>query len=242
MKMSVLIVDDDLDFAESLAELIQIEGHSSHVSTSGVDAISQYSQKPFDLVLMDMKMPGMNGVEAFNGIRKEYGGAQVAMMTGFAVESQLSEALHNGALEILTKPIQINALDSLLEHTLKKQTVLLVDDDVDFSSSVKEILENKGLRTIVVTGGDEAVIAALHGGFDVLLLDIRLQGNHGLEILEHLKQEGRIIPTIVITAYIEEEGEAVKQFSEEWGVEIMAKPIHPGQLLDSIRGFVTLND
>ena len=141
MKLRILIVDDDIDFAESLADIIQLKGHGSYIANSGMDAIVQYSRKPFDLVLMDMKMPGLNGVQTFNGIRKIYSDARVTMMTGFAMETQLIQALQNGALSVLAKPIDINKLVGILDQANREQIILLVDDDEDFSSGLKDLSE-----------------------------------------------------------------------------------------------------
>ena len=98
------------------------------------------------------------------------------------------------------------------------------------------------MRTIIASNGKEAIDFALNSSFDVLLLDLRLPDRHGLEVVNRLKTEGRGIPTIVITAYAEEESEAIKQFSEDWEAEVLSKPINPSLLLDRIEDLRTTNN
>ena len=67
--LQILVVDDDYDFAESLAEVLEDRGHVITIANSGEEAIEVFNNDKFDLIFMDVKLPGMNGVESFLAIR-----------------------------------------------------------------------------------------------------------------------------------------------------------------------------
>jgi DNA-binding response OmpR family regulator len=90
----VLIVDDDNDHAESLADMVEIRGHSAAIANSGEAAIEQFRTGDFGFVLLDVRLPGINGVETFLELKHIQPDAQVMMMTAFSVEQVVSQAAH----------------------------------------------------------------------------------------------------------------------------------------------------
>jgi two-component system, NtrC family, response regulator HydG len=107
VKYCILIVDDDRDHAESIADILAMHGHDVAMAFSGEEAVRRFGERGFDLTLMDVKLPGINGVEAFFELRRQRADAQVIMMTGFSVEQLLSQAMLNGARGVLYKPLAI---------------------------------------------------------------------------------------------------------------------------------------
>ncbi len=96
--LRVFIVDDNQDFAESLALLIEGRGYDVELAFSGEEAIEKFHQQDFDITFMDVKLPGMDGVESFVEIRKFERSARVVMMTGYSVEQLLEQAVEQGAV------------------------------------------------------------------------------------------------------------------------------------------------
>jgi DNA-binding NtrC family response regulator len=113
-QLEILVVDDDVDNANSLAEIFEMEGHRVTTANSGKDAIRAYEAKNFDIAFMDIAMPGKNGVESFFEIRKFKPRARVYMMTGYSVETLVQKAIENGALGVLHKPVDLERVLSLL--------------------------------------------------------------------------------------------------------------------------------
>lgn len=113
--LSILVVDDDVDNAMSLSELFQLEGHRVQVAHDGLRAIEAYETASFDIAFMDIMMPGKNGVESFLEIKRKRPDAKVVMMTAFSVDQLISQALENGAMAVLSKPMEINRTLSALE-------------------------------------------------------------------------------------------------------------------------------
>jgi CheY-like chemotaxis protein len=119
MSLHVLIVDDDRDHAESVADILEMRGYAIDIAGSGEAGVAKFGEGGFDVVLMDVKMPGMNGVEAFFAIREIKPDAQVLMMTGFSVEELVERAMANGAIGTLRKPLAIPQLLQTFESLAK---------------------------------------------------------------------------------------------------------------------------
>jgi two-component system, NtrC family, response regulator HydG len=107
--LSVLIVDDDHDLAEGLAELLQIHGYDVVVASNGKEAVERFRDQDYDMTFMDVRMPVMNGVESFFEIRRIRPTAKVVLMTGFK-EEIVGKALEAGAMGLLNKPFGVEAL------------------------------------------------------------------------------------------------------------------------------------
>ncbi len=115
-KGSVLIVDDNESLCETLSFILNRKGYATTTAHDGPDAIKQTEETPFDLTLMDIRMPLMNGVDALKKIRRLRPKAAVVMMTGYSVEELVKEALEEGAFGIIYKPLDIDRIISLIEE------------------------------------------------------------------------------------------------------------------------------
>jgi len=112
----IFVVDDDRDHAESIADILAMQGYEVEMAFTGEDAVRRFGESHFDLTLMDVKLPGMNGVEAFLALKQTRPDAHVIMMTGFSVEPLLSQALSSGAGGILHKPFAVTDLLSAVKQ------------------------------------------------------------------------------------------------------------------------------
>ena len=112
--LRIIVVDDNRDFAESIAEVLSAKGHDVIVSFSGRHAVSTCARESFDLALLDIKMPGLNGVESLSRIRRIRPDANVVMMTAYSVDELLQRAIDEGALGVLRKPFPLQDLDDML--------------------------------------------------------------------------------------------------------------------------------
>ena len=122
LKLRILVVDDNQELAESLAEVLEARCYQGEVAFSGEEAVRKFAEQEFDLTFMDVKMAGMNGVEAFFEILKLKPNAQVIMVTAFSVEHLLQQAVDKGAAGVLHKPFNRNKLHSLLGAAQSRMT------------------------------------------------------------------------------------------------------------------------
>ena len=231
--LRVFIIDDDRDLAESLADLLEAKGHSVELAFDGKQAIERFRAEDFDLVFMDVKMPGMSGVETFLEFRKLKPDASVVMMTGYSVEQLLQEAVDNGAMGVLHKPFSIDEVLAVLDTVKPHGIVLVADDNPDFAQSIEPILGAHGYRVTVARTGQEAVDRVIAGGVDCLILDLRLPVLNGLDVYLTLKKAGRAVPTIIVTGYAEEERDSLAAL-QPMALPVLTKPFDPMLLLRRI--------
>ena len=105
MSNQILLIDDNVDLIETLSESLEIKGYSVLTATSAKQGIELYSKNYPCIVFMDVKMPEMDGYDAFKIIRKLDPNAKVVLVTGHQVKSKTSDAFLNGLLDILEKPV-----------------------------------------------------------------------------------------------------------------------------------------
>jgi two-component system, NtrC family, response regulator HydG len=229
----VFIVDDDKDLAESLSIALEGSGCEVEIAHSGEEAIKAFSEKDFDIAFMDVKLPGKNGVESFLEIKKMKPGIKVVMMTGYSVEQLLEQALENGAWGIIHKPIDMLKLLETLNNVGEKG-VLVVDDDPDFVTSTQDFLTDSGYRVFVASNGEEAIHNIRSKAIDVLILDLRMPILNGLETCIELKKEGIFVPTIIVTAFADEEKTTIDTLCLMPVCGLLKKPFDPKELIESI--------
>jgi two-component system response regulator HydG len=233
--LDIFIVDDDRDFAESLAEILTQAGHRVELCFDGESAVSIFRQQKFDITFMDVKLPGKNGVESFFEIRKINPQARVIMMTAYSVEQLLAQAIERGAIGVLRKPFDTSRLIRMLEDVKPDGVILMADDDPDFVDSLQHLLVGQGYKVVVARTGQEAVSTILADGIDILVLDLKLPILSGLEVYLELKQRNRTLPTIIVTGYADEEAQAMDQLRAMSIAGCLIKPFDPQKMLEIIQ-------
>jgi len=233
--LSIFIVDDDQDFAESLAEILTGAGHRVELCFDGETAVRIFQEKEFDITFMDVKLPHKNGVESFFEIRKINPRARVVMMTAYSVEQLVAQAIRNGAIGVLRKPFDTSRVMGMLEDVQPDGVILMADDDPDFVDSLRQLLVDNGYKVVVARTGREAVTTILADGIDILVLDLKLPVLSGLEVYLELKRRNRALPTIIVTGYAVEEAETMDQLRAMSVAGCLVKPFDPQKLLEIIQ-------
>ena len=106
----VLIVDDNRDFADGLAEFLELFGHQVDITFTGESGINAAVANSYDTILVDVGLPGLNGIESLLRIKQTDNKARCFLMTGFSADHIAAQGYEAGALEILTKPIDLEEL------------------------------------------------------------------------------------------------------------------------------------
>ena len=115
--LKVLVVDDDRDGADGLADLVTVFGHESRTAYSGEAAVSVSEQEHFDLTFMDLHMPGMNGIEAYLSIRRTKPDAKVVFITGLDDEKLQQLSFRREVLDVIYKPVDLREILSAIQST-----------------------------------------------------------------------------------------------------------------------------
>lgn len=118
--LRVLLVDDEEELVETLAERLEIRGIDAEAVTSGEDALRLLLDYTFDVVLLDVKMPGISGLEVLKLIRRQRPATQVILITGHGSAEDGESGLQQGAFDYVVKPIDIDTLIGKMREAAKK--------------------------------------------------------------------------------------------------------------------------
>jgi CheY-like chemotaxis protein len=131
---NILVVDDNKDLLNTFALILKRKGYIVDTAMDGLQALEKFKAHHFDVVLMDVVMPGMNGVETLRRMRESNSGAKIILMTAYCEDEQLRGAFREGVFETLYKPVNIGKLMELLEAATQDPLFLTIDND-DFRYS-----------------------------------------------------------------------------------------------------------
>ena len=113
---SVLVVDDHAGMRNTLIDILEEEGFEVDSACCGDEAVDRFKQHPFNAVIMDVMMPGINGVQAFQQMKHFNKDTKAIFMSAFAMEDLKDQALSDGAVAFLYKPIDPDQLINLVEQ------------------------------------------------------------------------------------------------------------------------------
>lgn len=119
----ILVVDDQLGVRRLLFETFREDGHQVEMAANGIEAIKLTQEFQPDLILMDMKMPGMNGIETMRQVRALGNNVGVIMMTAYGDVQNMEQARDLGVLHYLSKPFDLFELRDKVREALKEETV-----------------------------------------------------------------------------------------------------------------------
>ena len=174
---TILLVDDDRAFRLSTAELLRQEGHAVVLAASGAEAAEKLKAGPVDLMLLDLRMPGVDGLGVVEALRAHGEGVPILMISGFGTIEAAVEALHLGVDDFLTKPVDPDVLNGRIGELLERRpTAGRLDEAqqvgiVGRSPAMREVFAS--IRrvaptdtTVLITGetgtGKELVARAVH--------------------------------------------------------------------------------
>jgi len=167
-KKKILIVDDDLAFRVGTTAMLEDQGYTTGSAVSGEEALRIVSETRYDLVLSDLVMPGINGIELVSGIHKIQPDLPIIMVTGFASVSTAVEAMRRGAYDYVTKPSDndemLIKIQRALEEQDKERELINLREEVHeiytFSNIVSRNSKMKQVFRLVekVAGTDVAVL------------------------------------------------------------------------------------
>lgn len=119
-KMKVLLVDDEEDFVNALAERINMRDLEGNVALNGEQALQTVEEDAPDVMVLDLRMPGIDGMEVLRRVRKAYPGVEVIVLTGHGSEKDEREARKLGAFAYLQKPVELDVLMETMKGAYQK--------------------------------------------------------------------------------------------------------------------------
>jgi len=227
-KASILIVDDNISLCKTMSFVLGRKGYAVAIAKDGPEAIERVKERPFDIIFMDIKMPLMNGVETYRSIKKIRPGAVTVMMTAYAVEDLVQEALQEGAYGIIYKPLDIEKVVASIEkvrETKEGALILVVDDDPATCITLKNILVKRKYRVGLASSGEEAIAMAKDRAYNIIFIDMKLPTINGLETYLAIKKINPEVVAIMMTAYRQEMADLVEQALHNDAYTCVYKPL-----------------
>ena len=144
--MKILVVDDDRRIVKTTCDILNVKGHEAIDAYTGEEGVEKVMSERPDCVLMDIKMPGISGVEAMKQMRAVIPDLPVVLVSAYATEDTLTAAKSDGAYAVLSKPLNFQMVLSFLSLLRKEESILVVDDDPEFCKTLKDILTMRGYQ------------------------------------------------------------------------------------------------
>jgi DNA-binding NtrC family response regulator len=141
LKAKVLLVDDEEDFLATLAERLESRGLKVNTVTRGEDAVATVEGQNFDLIILDLAMPGIDGLETLKRIKARQPDAEIIMLSGKGSVKTSTEAMKLGAEDFMEKPVNITELMDKISEAKEKRMLVLQSKS---AKEIEKILHSKG--------------------------------------------------------------------------------------------------
>ncbi len=236
--MRILIADDQENMRLTLADILTDEGHQVEVVASGEHAVERCTKTQFDVILMDVRMDGIDGVEAMRQLQQRQDGARVILMTAFSTDELKRLALDEGAVAILPKPLDIEHVLKLVGE-VKDMTVLIVENDAEAAGAMEKGLKQRGYWVRTVHTPQEALALADQVHFEILFIDVALPTMNGLDLYVALRRATPSSTAIMMCRPRPDDQQLAREAVQRTAYTIVSKPIdvlHVLELLERVTG------
>jgi two-component system response regulator HydG len=232
---SILVVDDDMDTCRNLADILSDLGYHVDTAHDGPTALERVRERAYDIALLDLKMPDMDGVALYREIKRLRSGTVAIIVTAYASSETAHEALTAGAWQMLPKPVDFPKLLALVEEALGQPLVMVVDDDQELCATLWDLLRERSYRVCLAHDEREAAKHLRDSSFSVVLIDMRLPQGDGSTVFRLVRDTNPKARTVLITGHRSEMDQTVQQVVAEGADAVCYKPFDVPVLLKTLR-------
>lgn len=229
----ILLVDDDESVRITLAANLELEGLEVVEAGGAAAALALIRQHRFDLVLSDVRMPGMGGVDLFLAVKAAAPGLPVLLMTGFTAEEAVSRAVAAGVFAVLIKPFDISHAVKALQRALRRPAVLIVDAAEATVVAAAEALRGVGVGVEAAFDGASALRIVARGNVDVCFTDLAMPGMSGVELTQRIRQVDPDV-SVIVFAGADGQDDMIRQAARSGAIRCLRKPLKMNELLSNI--------
>jgi CheY-like chemotaxis protein len=231
----ILVVDDEVDTCKNLSDILTDLGYQVDIAHDGFTALEMVRQKPYDLALLDLKMPGMDGLTLYREIKKARAGTVAIVVSAYASGETRAEALAAGAWQVLSKPVDFPKLLGLVDTALEQPLVMVVDDDPDLCANLWDLLRERGFRVCLAHNEQEAADRLKGREFKIVLIDMKLPNGDGASVYRLVRHNNPQARTVLITGHRSEMDALLKQVIDEGADAVCYKPFDMPRLLKTLQ-------
>jgi DNA-binding NtrC family response regulator len=230
----ILVVDDEVDTCRNLSDILMDLGHRVDVAHNGPEALELVRLNAYDVALLDLKMPGMDGVTLYREIKKLRAGTVAIIVTAYAGGDSASEALGAGAWQVLAKPVDFPKLLKLVDEAVDQPLVMVVDDDQELCASLWDLLRECGYRVALAHNERKARAELQDASFRIVLIDMRLPDGDGSKVFRLVRGTHPQARTVLITGHRSELDQQVQRVLAEGADAVCYKPFDVPSLLQTL--------
>jgi CheY-like chemotaxis protein len=240
VRRKILVVDDDPNLRELLQDTLDTIGYDTIAAADGFEALEKLQDQMVDLVITDIRMPGMDGIGLLRKIRRQSPDLPVLFITGVESPDIIGRASPDG---FLAKPFRISHIEELIRDALAGRTeqtpqpirkVMVVDDDDLFREMLSETLSYHGYIPYAVEDADHALQELNRGSVDAIITDIKMPGMDGISLMKKVKQARPDLPVVLITAFLSED-EAAREAANVTADGFLNKPFDTESIISLLR-------
>ncbi len=232
--MKILVVDDDRRIVKTTCDILEVKGHEVIAAYSGEEGVEMVRSDPPDCVLMDFKMPGINGVDSMKQMRAIVPDLPVVLVSAYATEDTIVAAKAAGAYAVLSKPLNFQMVLSFLSLLRKEESILVVDDDPNFCRTLKDILTARGYRVETETEPGN-VLDHLETDYKLaIVLDLKLGAVNGTDVLKEVRAKYPSKPVVLVTGFGEEMSKSIEKGQKIGAYTCLYKPFEIDSLLETL--------
>lgn len=224
-KIKILIVDDEDALRFSLASILELEGYEVQSASNGFEAVEIASKESFDILISDIRMPGMTGTEAFQRIRKIQPNIIGIMMTAYALNDLITQALNAGAFTCLSKPFEVETVLSTISDVISRPFAVVVDDDEQLNTKFLAYLKNSGLNVATAQKDVEKISFMLKHKPDVLIFGLDEDFKASKLLFQNLKDLIGTVPKVIVV-YDESDAGNIDDIKKLGIASFVKKPIN----------------
>ena len=226
----ILIVDDERNMRTTLADILRDEGYEVTTAEDGDVAVGLCSKNRYDIVLMDVRMPGLNGVDAFRKIRRHQEGVRIILMSAYDAEGLKEQTLDEGVIAFLPKPLDMERVVRLIAD-VQDTAILVVENEEELASTMSHALKRKGYRVTTVQTPHDALEIVEQIRFDIVFIDAKLPAMNGLELYLAIKKITPTAVAIMITGMDEEFEKIAREAVRQTAYTMIRKPLDLDRVL-----------
>ncbi|MCK5124723.1 MAG: response regulator [candidate division Zixibacteria bacterium] len=208
-KLKILVVDDDAYLLDLMIETLDTIGYDAKGASSGAEALDLIEKSRFQLVITDIKMPKMDGIEFARSVKSKHPDLPIIFISGAFTPSILRKIEGE---PYIPKPFRISQMEKVIgEVTTASRnatgnstgdTILVVDDDDSFRLMLIESLKVSGYKVTGVSNAASAIERTKKGDISAIVTDVRMPGMDGISLSKYIRLHWPELPVILVTAYL----------------------------------------
>jgi DNA-binding response OmpR family regulator len=230
MTRTALVVDDNRALAEDLGEILGAEGYQVHVFDDPLRALAECETLDFDVALIDVRMPRLDGVSLHRRLMEQHPHAVFVLMTAYSEDERIAQALSAGVRTVLEKPVALAELLRVIgaPSEVNAREVVLVEDDEAFGGALSEALVESGfvVRHVRTLAAARALPAHL---LDTSVVDVRLPDGDGTDLAIELCRRPNAAVVLISGFDLDEPHRLAERVGQR--ARFLTKPFSPDALL-----------